>query len=995
MSDFHRKGSVAVLNLFVIFFCFQVSLKAAWFDNLPYTVVQPDGSIIECYVSGDEFHNWLHDENGFTIIVGDDGFYYYAILQDDFPVASGYMVNSVDPFLVGLEPRVNISAEHYRKIKNEFLSHITKGVTAPHTGDMNSLVVYIRFSDQTEFTTPRTVYDARFNDPVNASQKHYFYEVSYGNLVIESHHYPICDLTTNLSYQDSHPRAYYEEYHPVNNPIGYQNNTQRTNREHTLLANAIAFIAPEVPADMNIDADNDGLVDNVCFIIRGGNGAWASLLWAHRWVLYSQEVFIHGKRVWDYTFQPESQNDTYTLCHEMFHVLGAPDLYRYYNSTITPVGSWDLMASGFVHMGAFMKWKYANQKWITDIPEITTAGTYTLNPLTSPDNNAYRIPSPNSNHEYFIVEYRKKEGVYEMNVPGEGLLVYRIDPSAGDGNAGGPPDEVYIYRPNGTPNINGSLGMAHFTATLNRTAINDETNPSSFLQNGSPGGLNIFNITAAGNTISFDILMGYEVFADFEVSATTVPAGNPVNFTDLSTNDPISWEWFFEGGTPAYSNEQYPQVQYLNNGMYDVTLIAANDKSVDTLTRTDLIIVGTPVAEVQPLIFNLTLEPNTTHSDSFTIANQGDTWLRYDLQQEYSLSNNAEVGTVMQTYSGMPNGHSGMTWANGQLYIVSMSQGTLSIYDTLTASITHSYNIHSSPFSIAYDGEMLWIGNNSGVVQSYYLDGTPGESAFNLPTSEIYTLAWDGESFLTNLVGMNNPFIHRLDPEGNIVQTLETNVEGRITQLAWVPQHTLGPLWANGTGKIRHLKETNDAFMLIGEFNSPANLSYSLSHDGTDLWWTALSGALYQIEDGLPEWVYINWNERLLSAGLVHEVPFVVNTKGMAEELHTASIFVQSNDPQQPEIEIVLNITVSTSTGIVLPEPSQSVIRTFNGVVTVLVSDPGQTIIEIYDLSGRIVKTVTTGGSNEIQVKGLHRNAVYLFRVTTNGQTSNHKVVLN
>ncbi|NTW24928.1 MAG: M6 family metalloprotease domain-containing protein, partial [Lentimicrobium sp.] len=360
-------------------------------------------------------------------------------------------------------------------------------------------------------------YDNLFNQPTGVSLKTYYNEVSYNQFTIGSTHYPDCAMTTNYSYTDSHPRSYFEPYNATTNPTGYTD-SQRTEREHTLLKDAINWINANspVPAALNIDGDSDNRVDNVCFIIRGGNGAWASLLWAHRWALYSVTVNINGKRVYDYTFQPETQVSVNILCHEMFHALGAPDLYRYTNTNISPVGSWDLMESGSGHMGAYMKWEYTNNSWIAEIPEITTSGTYTLQPLTSATNNCYKIASPNSTTEFFMLEYRRKTGTYETNIPGSGLLVYRIDP-AYNGNASGPPDEVYIYRPNGTLTVNGSPGSAHYSSETGRTSINDGTNPSSFLQNGGAGGLNIYNVTSAGSTISFT------------VGISTV--SNPTNFT--------------------------------------------------------------------------------------------------------------------------------------------------------------------------------------------------------------------------------------------------------------------------------------------------------------------------------------------------------------------------------------------------------------------------------------------------------------------------------
>ncbi|HCT31525.1 MAG TPA: hypothetical protein DIW31_12550 [Bacteroidales bacterium] len=166
------------------------------------------------------------------------------------------------------------------------------------------------------------------------------------------------------------------------------------------------------------------------------------------------------------------------------------------------------MEQGGGHMGAYMKWKYANAKWITTIPEITISGTYSLNPLTSSTNNCYKIASPNSDKEFFVLEYRKQGGSFESYLPGNGLVVYRINPDF-EGNASFDNvsvfDEVYIYRPNGTTTQNGMINNAYFNSASGRTSINSSTNPSSFLYDGLPGGLDISNVTSAGTTISFTV----------------------------------------------------------------------------------------------------------------------------------------------------------------------------------------------------------------------------------------------------------------------------------------------------------------------------------------------------------------------------------------------------------------------------------------------------------------------------------------------------------
>lgn len=390
-------------------------------------------------------------------------------------------------------------------------------INTPQTGTINNLVVYIRFFDESEFSqTFITDSESAFNTTSSGanSLRNYYSEASYSQLTISSTFYP-GSTPGVFSYQDSHPRAYYQPFDATTNPQGYNGESERTTREHALLRDAVNVIKGEVPAGLNIDADpggGDGLVDNICFIVTGGPTAWSSLLWPHQWSLFSYYVTINGKRVGTYNFQLHDVFTAGVLCHEMFHSLNAPDLYHDLDGSykdLWPVAAWDLMEDTLdppEHMGAYMKYKYG--KWISSIPEITTSGTYQLYPLTTPQTvstpNCYKIRSPFSSDEFFVVEYRLKQGAFEGSLWNQGLLVYRINP-AYHGNFNGPPDEVYIYRPGGTLTENGEPWYAPFSDDEKRIQINDATDPSSFLTAGTAGGLGISNIGAMGATISFDV----------------------------------------------------------------------------------------------------------------------------------------------------------------------------------------------------------------------------------------------------------------------------------------------------------------------------------------------------------------------------------------------------------------------------------------------------------------------------------------------------------
>ena len=497
---------------------------ATWFDNIPRTIYQPNGVKIDCYVTGDQFGRRLHDKNDFTILLNEtDGYYHYA--RKDLNgnlVSSELIVGNGDPESYGLSPGLAISVEEYERNKNFYFSGSSNHGTrdAPTSGEISQINVFIRFSDDPEFANPRSYYDVVFQtDDDEPSLKHYYWEVSYNTLLVNTFHFPHTVGDFNASYQDPYPRSYYEPY-SGNNTNGYQNNTERTQREHTLLANALNSIAGQVSPLYDIDANDDGYVDAISFVIYGGPGDWADLLWPHRWSLYTQTVMINGAQVSDYLFMLSESwyFNVGVLCHEFFHVLGAPDLYHYDGGGAPQaVGGWDVMEANTdppQYPGAFMKWKYGD--WLPDLPEITETGTYTLNPLQQQENAIYKIASPNSDTEYYVLEYRKKEGIYEINTPGNrnGLLVYRINTLAGNGNASGPPDEVYLYRPGGTLVYNGNFGAAPYSSDYAHTALNDGTDPACYLYNygnGADGGLNLLNVTSAGETISFTVSFGVPI----------------------------------------------------------------------------------------------------------------------------------------------------------------------------------------------------------------------------------------------------------------------------------------------------------------------------------------------------------------------------------------------------------------------------------------------------------------------------------------------------
>jgi PKD repeat protein/Tol biopolymer transport system component len=86
--------------------------------------------------------------------------------------------------------------------------------------------------------------------------------------------------------------------------------------------------------------------------------------------------------------------------------------------------------------------------------------------------------------------------------------------------------------------------------------------------------------------------------ADFSAAPLRGKGSLLVNFTDLSTNTPTSWEWDFGDGSA--STQQDPNHQYTSAGAYTVTLTAANAGGSDITTKERYIKVSFSDVPISP-----------------------------------------------------------------------------------------------------------------------------------------------------------------------------------------------------------------------------------------------------------------------------------------------------------------------------------------------------------------------------------------------------------
>lgn len=404
------------------------ALSAAYLVDVSTTLDQPDGSKIELLRSGDEYHNWLHDHRGFTVLQSPEtGFYVYAEKRASRLVSGLLVVGRDDPQAAGLTPGLNIDEQEYLGLRKSRASDEQR-LGPPLQGTMNNIVIYVRFSDQEEFNLLTAGEESRFNslDPAVPSVRGFYRENSYQALDVISHFLPTQTGTTIISFQDTYPQTYYTPHNEVTNPLGYIDTPEyqeSADRESALLTAAINHVSAMLPSGIDWDVNDDGMVDNLTLFIRGGGNG--RILYPHQSIGVGLPN-LGGLAVSNFNIIVEQRGQIGVICHELGHTLGAPDLYSRLTS-FPPVGAWDVMASTNEavpqHFGAYTKYRYLG--FIDTIPEISLEQAYSLNPLSMANNNAYRVNTAIPN-QFFILEYRKQEGLYESGLPSSGLVIWRI-----------------------------------------------------------------------------------------------------------------------------------------------------------------------------------------------------------------------------------------------------------------------------------------------------------------------------------------------------------------------------------------------------------------------------------------------------------------------------------------------------------------------------------------------------------------------------------------
>ena len=377
-------------------------------------------------------------------------------------------------------------------------------------GERNRIVVLARFLDDPDFDESGSYYEEFFNGAGEMSVQSYIRTVSNGTLKVNTSVVPVPGQdTSERSYELKYCFYCYDSTWAKSFPEcrGKDISAGLADVSIGFIIKELAEkIATKIDGDV-YDKDGDGYIDDFVIVFRGGGRGMDKGVHSpqtgelsDRYIQANGDIELGGKKIRDYTILYE-RNSLATHCRYLLNKLGFPYLYRSRSEYPRPVGMWDVMdGPGLTLPLVYNRWKYSGGMWTEEIPAVRSNVTYTLNSANKPTNNAYKILTDDPN-EFFVLEYRNNQNVYERNLPESGLLIYRVNTTQ-SGSVDQIP-EFYVFRKDGGFDKPGDLNAALFSDVNGRDLFDATSNPYPFISNGELAEIAISNIQIEGETLTF------------------------------------------------------------------------------------------------------------------------------------------------------------------------------------------------------------------------------------------------------------------------------------------------------------------------------------------------------------------------------------------------------------------------------------------------------------------------------------------------------------
>ena len=470
----------AVFNIFII--CLVWDLLAVPANPFPQEVRQADGSVVVIAGRGDEFFNWVEDENGYVVAFnGDTENWSYAYISPD---------RQIVPSFTAMGTATRGSAVPFRKITADDIfpliqegvqrnpRHISNISASPAAlSNMNPalLVILVEFAD-IQIANTMQFWQGHFFGNQKGQLNDYFSEVSNGqfqwrgmafnggNRVITA---GLPSGVSRIEFFENVAKVRLSKNHPRFSSTNTGNIRPDVETAFGAIRNHVSFA--EIP-QQNGWVRNSDL--SIYAVIAGWEASNSSndnqqqRIWAHASNITSSTIGnaagtrLTGILMLSYATQGEIYEGTLNnpavmgigiAAHELGHSLGLPDLYDITNAS-WGIGPFCLMASGSwggtpagvpghipTHLSAWAKYALgfvnpiavpADRHWKGNLHSIAQGGY-----------NVLKLTSTANPRQYFLLENRgitgydagfERYGMTIANNNNGGILIYHIDETMTD-----------------------------------------------------------------------------------------------------------------------------------------------------------------------------------------------------------------------------------------------------------------------------------------------------------------------------------------------------------------------------------------------------------------------------------------------------------------------------------------------------------------------------------------------------------------------------------
>ena len=420
---------------------------------------QPDGTVVNVRLVGDEHGHVVYSESGLLLVDADGELQYAKFDAAGAPVASGIAAAQGNEHLA-MTFQTSAEREQWAARVDDDRATRVSQYRATMAGQARAKAAAPAGEEAGEGAVPFQFGRIPSSFPVLGEQKGLVVLVQYQDEAFEYGDYDYFQRALNqegfsdngalgsardwfIENSDGRFIPQFDVFGPVtlpNDRLYYGKNTGfgRDEKAYEMVIHACQMLDDEIDFTQ-YDRDGDDFLDNV-FVFYAGAGEHesgiASTVWPHSWDIVDacpgEKFIFDGVRLNHYACTSEylkrfdRVDGIGTFVHEFSHVMGLPDLYcTAMGSPFTP-GPWSVLDSGPYNNDGVTPANYsAFEKcalgWLDfkPLPE----GIVEL-PDLSTSNEAYYLPTDNPN-EFFFFENRQQVG-NDAFLPGHGMLIWHV-----------------------------------------------------------------------------------------------------------------------------------------------------------------------------------------------------------------------------------------------------------------------------------------------------------------------------------------------------------------------------------------------------------------------------------------------------------------------------------------------------------------------------------------------------------------------------------------